>query len=281
MAMRKTVSILGCGWLGTVLGKRLLVKGYVVKGSTITAEKINELEITGIQPYYVKVGADAIEMDYAAFFNTDVLIISIPPKRIDNIEEIFPQQINQVIQYIHKLKIPKVIFISSTSVYENSNFTVREGDEGSPNKPAGRALLKAEKMLMDLKETKTTVLRFGGLIGYNRNPARFLLGKTDIPANTPVNLIHRDDCVKIIIEIIEKEVYGEIFNVCSPGHPTKKDFYKRAAKIGDLPVPGFVDTIENFKIVNSDKLIKRLDYTFQYPNPMDYLKELEEWAYRI
>jgi nucleoside-diphosphate-sugar epimerase len=252
-----------------------------VKGSTITAEKINDLETTGIQPYYVKVGTDSIEMDYAAFFNTDVLIIAIPPQRIENIEEIYPQQINQVIQFIEKLKIPKVIFISSTSVFENSNYTVREGEEGNPNKPAGRALLKVEKLLMELKNTKTTVLRFGGLIGYNRNPARFLLGKTGVSANTPVNLIHRDDCVKIITEIIEKEVWGEIFNACSPGHPTKKDFYKRAAKIGDLPVPGFVDTIENYKIVNSDKLIKKLDYTFQYPNPMDYLKELEEWAYRI
>jgi nucleoside-diphosphate-sugar epimerase len=279
--MRKTVSILGCGWLGTVLGKKLLSKGYVVKGSTITSEKINELETTGIQPYYVKVGTDSIEMDYAAFFNTDVLIVSIPPQRIANIEEIFPLQINQVIQYIRILQIPKVILISSTSVYENSNSTVREGDEGNPAKPAGRALLTAEKMLMDLEGTKTTVLRFGGLIGYNRNPARFLLGKSEVPAHTPVNLIHRDDCVKIISEIIEKEIWGEIFNACSPGHPTKKDFYARAAKIGDLPKPMFVDRPENYKIVNSDKLIEKLGYTFNYPNPMDYLKELEEWAYRI
>ncbi len=247
----------------------------------MNSEKINELETTGIQPYYVKVEPGSLEIDYAAFFNTDVLIISIPPRRVENIEEIFPKQIKQVIHYIEKLKIKKVLFLSSTSVFENSNVTVREGEEGNPVKPSGQALLKAEQMLMNLKEARTTVLRFGGLIGYNRNPARFLLGKKGVSANTPVNLIHRDDCVKIITEIIEKEVWGEIFNACSPGHPTKKDFYKRAAKIGDLPVPEFVDVIENFKIVNSDKLVKKLNYTFQYPNPMDYLKELEEWAYRI
>jgi len=38
---------------------------------------------------------------------------------------------------------------------------------------------------------------------------------------------------------------------------------------------------ENYKIVNSDKLIARLAYNFKYSSPMDYLKELEEWAYRI
>lgn len=279
--MRKTISILGCGWLGAALGKRLLAKSYIVKGSTITAEKINELEITGIQPYYVKVGFDSMEIDYAAFFNTDVLVIALPPKRVKNIEEIFPQQINQVIQFIQKLKIQKVILISSTSVYENNNGIVCEGDERNPEKASGRAQMKAEKMLMELENTKTTVVRFGGLIGYNRNPARFLLGKSNVPANTPVNLIHRDDCVKIIIEIIEKEIWSEVFNACCTEHPTKKDFYTRAAKIGDLPKPGFTEEPENYKIVSSVKLIEKLGYKFEYPNPMDYLKELEEWAYRI
>ena len=36
----------------------------------------------------------------------------------------------------------------------------------------------------------------------------------------------------------------------------------------------FIKSDEKYKIVNSDKLIKRLSYTFQYPSPMDYLKEL-------
>jgi nucleoside-diphosphate-sugar epimerase len=279
--MRKTVSILGCGWLGTALGKKLLANRYIVKGSSMTTEKINELETTGIQPYYIKVEPDSLEIDYAAFFNTDVLIISIPPQRVENIEELFPQQITQIVQYIQKLKIKKVILISSTSVFENQNMIVREGDEGEPDKPAGKALLKAEKMLLDLNDTKTTVIRFGGLIGYNRNPARFLLGKSNVPGNTPVNLIHRDDCVNIITEVIGKDIWGEVFNACSPGHPTKKEFYTRAAKIGDLPLPGFTEKPENYKIVNSNKLIEKLSYTFEYPNPMDYLKELEEWAYRI
>jgi hypothetical protein len=48
-----------------------------------------------------------------------------------------------------------------------------------------------------------------------------------------------------------------------------------------MPVPAFSEMPDSFKIVNSDKLIKRLGYSFHYPSPMDYLKELEEWAYRI
>lgn len=279
--MRTQISILGCGWLGTALGKRLLSKRYIVKGSTTSNDNYNVLETTGIQPYYLNITADSMDIDYANFFNTDILIISIPPKRIQNIEEIFAKQIKQVINYIEELKIPKVIFISSTSVYERKNKTVHEDEVCNPEKLSGKALLKAENMLRNIKGTKTTVLRIAGMVGADRNPARFLLNKSEVNGSTPVNLVHRADCVNIILEIIEREIWGEVFNVCCTGHPTKKEFYTKAAKVGNLPIPNFVEKHANYKIIDSSKLTKRLEYKYEYPDPMDYLKELEEWIYRI
>ena len=278
--MVKTISILGCGWLGTALGKKFLTKGVAVKGSTASADSYNRLETSGIQTYHIKIEPDRVVVDYKNFFNTDVLIIAIPP-RVENVLENFPKQINQIVQLVDETKIEKVLFVSSTSVYQPWNGVVREGDEGNPRKPNGKALIQGEKILMALPGVKTTVLRLGGLIGYDRNPARFLSGKTDVVADTPVNLIHRDDVVQIISELIEKNIWGEVFNACSPQHPTKKEFYSKAAKISGLPAPVFNLIQENYKIVNSDKLIARLGYTFKYNSPMDYLKELEEWAYRI
>lgn len=279
--MRTTISILGCGWLGTALGKNLLQKGYIVKGSTATNNRYNELEFTGIQPFYIRIEPDLIDIDYFSFFNTDVLVIAIPPRRVENITEIFPGQIKKITEFIRQMKIPNVLFISSTSVYESANKEAREGDEGEPEKASGRAILLAEKILLNESDFHTTVIRFGGLIGANRNPGRFLSGKKNVPADTPVNLIHRDDCVRIISRIIEENIWGEVFNACSPDHPTKKEFYSRAAEVSDLPAPEFANVQENYKIINSDKLIKRLRFTFKYPSPMDYLKELQEWDYRI
>ena len=208
-------------------------------------------------------------------------MIAIPPRRVENITEIFPGQIKKITEFIRQMKIPNVLFISSTSVYESANKEAREGDEGEPEKASGRAILLAEKILLNESDFHTTVIRFGGLIGANRNPGRFLSGKKNVPADTPVNLIHRDDCVRIISRIIEENIWGEVFNACSPDHPTKKEFYSRAAEVSDLPAPEFTNVRENYKIINSDKLIKRLRFTFKYPSPMDYLKELQEWDYRI
>jgi nucleoside-diphosphate-sugar epimerase len=279
--MRTIISILGCGWLGTELGINLLSKGYIVKGSTVTNSRYNELEFTGIMPFYIRIDPDSVVIDYFNFFNTDVLVIAIPPRRVENITNVFPEQIKKIIELIRQMKIKKVLFVSSTSVYESINSEVTEGNEGAPEKPGGRAILQAEKILLAEKEFRTTIVRFGGLIGANRNPGRFLAGKKNVPAGTPVNLIHRDDCVSILSQIIEKDIWGEVFNACSPEHPTKKEFYTKAAEVSDLPVPEFSDIQENYKIINSDKLVRRLDYTFKYPSPMVYLKELQEWDYRI
>lgn len=275
--MQKIISILGCGWLGTALGAHLSGKGWLVKGSSASQDGLNRLETTGIDTYYIRVGPDSVDVDYMNFFNTDVLVISLPPQRKIDIRAVFPRQIDQIIQYIRMLNITKVIFISSTSVYRNNNQTVREDDAGLPDKPVGYALLEAEHKLLSLTGVDTAVLRFGGLIGMNRNPAHYLAKKQNVPAEAPVNLIHRKDCIKIITEIITQEKWGEIYNACSPDHPTKMEFYTKAAQVSKVAPPGFINAAGSYKIVNSDKLIRHLNYTFEYPGLMNYLKELEEW----
>lgn len=78
---KEIISILGCGWYGLPLAKALLVAGYVVKGSTTSKHKILQLEEQGIDPYLINLGdhKDGLDID---FFQCDVLIICIPPKKI-------------------------------------------------------------------------------------------------------------------------------------------------------------------------------------------------------
>ena len=114
-------------------------------------------------------------------------------------------------------------------------------------------------------DRKATILRFGGLIGYGRNPANFFKNnKKVLNPQTPVNMIHRDDCIGIIQEILKQDVFDEIFNCCSPTHPTKKEFYTYCAISSGLSIPLF-DTVENkelYTIIQIDKLLDRLNYQF-------------------
>jgi nucleoside-diphosphate-sugar epimerase len=271
-----TVSILGCGWLGMPLGKQLNANGFKVKGSVTSPEKFDKLADAGISPYRIVLNDSGASIDNPEFFDTEVLVISIPPRRVEGIERIFPAQIGQIIPFILKYGIQKVIFISSTSVYPDDFQSAIEDVQPLPNKESGKACLLAEDLLKSQSDFKTTVLRFGGLIGADRNPARFLMRSTQAVANIPVNLIHQDDCISIISAILQKELWGETLNACCPVHPLKKDFYGKAARISGLPEPLVSDEVESYKLVDSSKLIRLLDYQFKYNSPMDYLDSLDK-----
>ncbi len=271
--MAKTISILGCGWLGVPLGKALLKSGCRVKGSVASGSKKKGLKVAGIIPFTINLNPESIFIEDEDFFETGILVVSIPPKRIENIKEVYPNQLKQIIPFIIKHGVEKVLFISSTSVYPEKNKIVKEEDAINPGKASGEALLKVERLFRDNANTKTTVLRFGGLIGAGRNPSRFLSRKTNpVDGGNPLNLIHQDDCIGIIKTIIEKNAWGEVFNACCPEHPAKKDFYECAARVSGKPIPDFKAQGGNYKIVDSSKLVKLLDYRFKYSNPMDYLR---------
>jgi nucleoside-diphosphate-sugar epimerase len=270
----QSISILGCGWLGVPLAKHFLEKGFSVKGSVTSTEKFGMLSDAEILPYRIVLSDTEVILDEPDFFKCDVLVISIPPRRIDGIEQIFPSQIRRLIPFILKSGIQKVIFISSTSVYPDKNQLAREEDLLVPDKASGRALVIAENLLKEQSGFETTIVRFGGLIGADRNPARFLLKKVQPIANAPVNLIHQDDCIGILSAIVEQELWGETLNACCPEHPMRKDFYEKAASLSGLPAPVISEELAGFKTIDSSKLIRLLNYQFIYPSPMDYLDTL-------
>ncbi len=139
------------------------------------------------------------------------------------------------------------------------------------SRASGDALLKAEKLLKNQQSFSTTVIRFGGLYGYDRHPVHYLAGRKDLDrGNAPVNLIHRDDCIEIIRQIIEQDKRNQVFNGVSDGHPPRKMYYPAVAEYMDLESPTFKkDEEENYKVVSNRKLKEMLNYNFKYPNPMD------------
>lgn len=278
MARHTTISVLGCGWLGLPLAEALSAAGFEVKGSVRTAEKKLLLAQKGIRPYQLLLNRENVELDDPSFFDTDMIITAIPPGRSSDLLSVFPDRIRQLSFYLEKKHVPKILFISSTSVYPELSGVVREDNRELPDKASGRTLLQAEKILSGNDAYRTTILRFGGLIGADRDPARFLSRQKGIQeGNKPVNLIHRDDCIAMITELIRQDVWGEVFNACCPVHPTRKEFYEKASSVSGMPAPEFnEDGPPDWKTVDSSKLINRLNYRFIYPDPMDWLEELEK-----
>ena len=259
------ISILGCGWLGVPLAKALLKKDFLVKGSTTSTEKLLTLENVGITPFLIELGEVSIKGNVSEFLEeSQVLIIDIPPKLRGTASENFVAKIKNLIPFIEKSGIKKVIFVSSTSVYSDENILVTAETIANPDTESGKQLEASEQLLQNTSHFETTVLRFGGLIGEDRNPIRFLAGRTNIEnPNAPINLIHQEDCIGIILKIIDSNCWGKTFNAVAPFHPSREAYYTQKAKEYNLELTIFTASKPSIgKTILSDKLEKVLNYRF-------------------
>ncbi len=262
------ISILGCGWLGLPLAKSFIEIGFSVNGSTTSVEKLSLLAKEKINSFLISVNEKDIKGDFYAFLqNSEILIIDIPPKLRVNQTESFVSKIKNTIPFIEKSAVKKVIFVSSTSVYADGNSMVTETTISKPETESGKQLLEVEKLLLDNSNFETTIIRFGGLIGGDRNPTRMLSGKQNISnPEAVINLIHQEDCIGIIHKIIETNSFNEIYNGVAPFHPTRKEYYtKKAIDLG-LEIPEFDFSKPSIgKTISTEKIIKYLKYRFLKP----------------
>ena len=271
---KKSVSILGCGWLGFPLARRLIAEGFEVKGSTTSTTKIEKLEAAGIIAFPIQLNPTNIEGEIEQFLQSDILILNIPPgRRNPNVEIELPQKIALLLKLIVKSPIQKLIFVSSTSVYGNEKGTVTEAISPTPSTSSGKALLAAEKQLETLS-IALNILRPGGLVGPHRHPGRFLAGRKGLKnGDAPINLIHLEDVIGIIINMISQNKWGSIFNASAGVHPKRRDYYIFAAEKLNMEKPEFLPGGESEKLISNEHLKKVLGYQFIYDNPFEMMGE--------
>jgi nucleoside-diphosphate-sugar epimerase len=263
-------SILGCGWLGFPLAQHLIANGNIVYGSTTTEKKTDIFAAENITPYIIKIENNNIFGPIDAFLDSDVLIIDVP---FSKQKETF-KSYQKLAILIEKSTISKVLFISSTSVYTNTNGIVTE-DMAFKVNPEKKTLVDLEKLFLQHSGFETTVIRFSGLIGRDRNPGNFFKeGSVVKNGMAPINLIHLDDCILIIHKICMTTFNGEIFNAAADTHPTKKDFYTAASNANKLVPATFLSNEDyNYKIISNEKLKQQLNYSLKYPDLMKLLQK--------
>ncbi len=261
----KQLSILGCGWLGLPLAKFFIEQGWSVKGSTTSADKIEVLREAGIKPFKIELSATEVAGEFKMFLEgSDILIINIPPQ-VKTSNNPFVEKMKILMPEIQQSSISKLLFVSSTSVYSDKDEVVTERTQREAITESGKQLVVTEDYLQSLDFLQTTILRFGGLIGAGRNPAKYLAGRQGIKSPyAAVNLIDQEDCIGIIEAIVDKEAWGTTFNAATPDHPTKEDYYTRRTLESNLQPPQFDYSNHSAgKIISSEKLIKELDYHFR------------------
>ena len=275
MENKSKISLLGCGWLGFPLALNLISRGFQVKGSTTSQDKLAIFKEAGIDPFLIQFNTSSIDPDLHDFLDADILIISIPPGRrsIDGLAN-YRKMAKTMIDQLRISKVSKLIFISSTSVYPDSNATLTEFSAVDPETESGMVIKETEDLLSGLN-MKVILLRLSGLIGPKRMPGRFFAGKTNVPNGlAPVNMIHQYDAISLINCLIASQTAEGVYNGCSPSHPSKEEFYTLAARVEQLEPPTFISEKLRWKLISSERTERELNFSYKYSSLMDWLKQI-------
>ncbi|WP_456439108.1 SDR family NAD(P)-dependent oxidoreductase, partial [Psychroserpens sp.] len=184
-----------------------------------------------------------------------------------NPEVNYVKQMKYVLPYVVASSIKNVLFVSSTSVYDDHELfpIITETSQTSTTSKTAQQLLAVEALFQNNPSFKTTILRFSGLYGTDRHPEKFLSGRNNLKnPDAPINLIHQSDCIAIIENIIKQNIWTETFNASSMNHPTKQTYYTSGCKAKNLSLPTFDNSQKSKgKIIDSTKLARVLDYEFK------------------
>jgi len=244
--------------LGTPLALALLKQGYSIKGTTTDENKTTFLAGLGIQPYLLQLTEREIKGRIDAFLKEiTVLIVNIPPVLRTSSQGSYTKKMQLLLQKVETSEIENVIFVSSTSVYGACDGIITETTTPNPQTESAKQLLEVEHMFQSLNRIGTTVLRFGGLIGPDRHPITHLSGKTGLQngADT-VNLIHLDDCIAMISNIINENYWKIVLNGVYPEHPTKQTYYTKEALKRQIAPPHYLRS----EMKKTSKIISTADF---------------------
>lgn len=231
------ISVVGLGWFGEALAYKLKSK-HEMLGTTRSPEKILALGNQNIYAEKLSLSSKPSEK----ILSSNVIVLNIPP---------FQNQLAWLTSWQWD-KTAHVIFVSSTSVYGNLTGPVDESTIPIPDTENAKILAEEESWISSFPFY--TIVRFGGLIGANRHPGKILSGRKDIGGgNLPVNLIHLNDCVGFVERVIDQKLCGETFNLVYPDHPSRKAYYQDYCLKHNLPLPEFLDSSENGKIISNVK----------------------------
>lgn len=271
------VSVCGCGWLGKPLAKRLVGLGYAVKGTKRKKDEAAALAREGIEGFAIDIMSPQTWTSQSELFNADTLIINIAAGRKTGSFPEYVAAMSLFIQHAKASGIQHVLFVSSTSVYGNAKGLVTENLLPVPETDSGRAHVEIENVVREVFEGNGTILRLAGLIGGSRHPIKLLSGRTEISGgNEPVNLIHREDCIRAIENLLHYQVWGETLHLSSEHSPSREEYYQWSAKELGLAIPHFLPSDGGGKIVNSDVSRSKLSLALTYPSPYDMLPEMDK-----
>ena len=212
-----------------------------------------------------------------------VLVITSPPANKQDVaaNTLIMTQWSQWMR-LHRPRLSRVIYISSTGVYPERQGRWKESDVFDNAKPRAALRLETERVLQ--ASFSTQVIRAGGIYGPGRN-LKSKVEKTGIAwkGGRPIHRIHVDDLVSIAIAMASEDIVEPILNAVDQ-HPASMDEVvdwmiqtQNVTVTARESNPAFDATTAGLRIICNEKLMQQDKFTLLYP---DYKKGLSDSEFK-
>lgn len=275
------ILIIGCGYAGISVGKRLRELGHQVHGIRRSSAAETEMTSVGIAPIICDVTRPeqlhAIKPD----FDWVVNLVSSSKGGIDDYRAVYLEGTRNLIKWLASSPPKKFVYTSSTSVYgQNEGELVDESSPTIPTSENAQILLQVEKLLLEAVRScdiPSVILRVSGIYGPGRGHLfqQFVRGEARLSVNSSrlLNMVHVDDLAGIIIAALEKGQPGAIYNATDDEPVTEYAFFEWLSRLMNkpMPLPAAPDQHPRrkraltSKRISNRKLKTDLDYAFQFP----------------
>ncbi|WP_217646995.1 SDR family oxidoreductase [Planctomicrobium piriforme] len=275
------ILIIGCGYLGLRAAHAWLERGHIVSALTRSSQRAAEWERIGIQPV---VGDVLDPASLESLPTADVCLYAVGYDRTAPADKrsVYVDGLANVLAEIRP-KIPRLIYISSTSVYgQDHGETVNEDSPCVPISEGGEICLAAEQLIRQATgaDFRSCILRLAGIYG----PQRLIARVEQLRAGTPLtgnpeawlNLIHVDDAVSAVLRLAEQDSFGPLYLLSDASPLRRREFYAGIAELVGAPAPVFVAGGETGlnKRCDSTRIRHELNWELQYPDAVATLRTL-------
>ena len=276
------VLIVGCGYVGLMLGKELARQGHTVYGLRRSALAETELQAAGITPLRADITQPETLAQLPCNFDWVVNCTASGGGGADDYRKIYLEGNCNLIAWLADSPVKKFIYTSSTSVYgQNDGSVVTEKSPVEPDTETSKVLVETEQFLLAAVTERgfpAGILRVAGIYGPGRGHSfkTFLRGEASIEGDGArwLNMIHRDDLIGVIIAALHDAKPGEVFNAADCEPVRQRNFFEWLAAELKRPMPPTVPAdveawrkrgVTNKRVSNA-KLLAELKYEFQFPD---------------
>lgn len=240
-----TTLILGCGYLGRRVGRRLANRHETVYGTTRSEARAGELAAWGVRP----VIADVLDpASLAALPAADRVLYCVGFDRSAGLpmRTVYVDGLRNALAALAG-KTKRVVYASATSVYgHNDGGWVDEDSPTEPNTESGRVCLDAETLAASVASEEgleLIIVRYSGLYGPGRILRRAALEKGEPIVGDPskwLNLIHIDDAASAAVAALDHGAPGRVYLATDDEPVVRREFYQILAAFLSAPAPRFV-----------------------------------------